>query len=62
MDRTAILQTIRDLSKSQGFYGRLLRSLEDAEENNNEAYEEFMSNLEAQNFSDPVDLVLYLEC
>lgn len=61
MKRQQILQTIKDLSKSQRFYGRLLRALTEAEETNSEGYEEFMSGLESQNFSDAVDLVIYLE-
>lgn len=53
-----ILNIFRDLSRSQGFYGRLLRDLEDCDP---DVYEDFMSNLEAQHFTDPVDLILYIE-
>ena len=62
MDREAILGVFADLAYSQGFYGRLLASLEEAKEYNPDAYEAFMSDLEAQNFGDAVDLILYIEC
>lgn len=61
MSRADILSAFEGLSHSQGFYGRLLMSLKDAEENNPEAYEEYMSNLEAQQFTSVVDLVIYIE-
>lgn len=48
-----ILNTIKSLSKSQGFYCRLLEQIQD----NDEALE----YLEQQNFKDPVDLILFLE-
>jgi len=62
MKRVQIISIIKDLARSQGFYGRLYRAIEDAKENNPDAYEDFMTELEAQNFSDSLDLVLYLEC
>lgn len=61
MTRNEILNTIKDLAKSQGFYGRLLYNLESAESYNPEYYEAFMTELESQNFSDAVDLIIYLE-
>ena len=61
MKRNKILEIIRELAKSQGFYGRLLYSIESAESYNPEAYEAFMTELESQNFNEPLDLILYLE-
>ena len=61
MTREDILDTIEELSYSQGFYGRLLAALQDAEINRPAAYEEFMRDLEAQCFTEPVELVMYLE-
>jgi hypothetical protein len=58
MNREQILETFRQLAQSQGFYGRLLTQIDNA---NEEDREEFLCNLEEQNFSDVVDLVLYLE-
>lgn len=62
MDRYDIMNAIEMLSMSQGFYGRLFDSLKELEECDCEKYDEVMSELEAQNFSDPVDMVMFLEC
>lgn len=59
MKREEILNVFKMLACSQGFYGRLLHSLETADE---DSRDEFLSELEEQNFSDPVSLVMYLEC
>ena len=58
MKEKEILETFRQLAKSQGMYGRLLASIEDMPEDN---YRELVDILEAQNFKDPVDLILYVE-
>lgn len=59
MKRNDIINAITQLSYSQGFYGRLLRDLQSLDE---ETYNEVMEELEAQNFSDTVDMVLFFEC
>jgi hypothetical protein len=61
MDRENILNAIAELAQSQGFYGRLLRDLREAKDENPEGYEAFMTELEAQEFGSTLDLVLYLE-
>lgn len=58
MKRDEILETIRSLAQSQGRYGRLLSNLENMPK---ELYNTVMADLEAQNFKDAVDLVLYIE-
>lgn len=58
MNREQILDTFRDLAKSQGFYGRLLANIDLLDEETRDA---FLSDLESQNFSDAVDLVMYIE-
>lgn len=62
MKREEILNIIKSLAKSQGFYGRLYMDVLYAQNNHPEEYEEFMSELERKNFKDPVDLVIFLEC
>lgn len=57
MKREQILETIRSLSMSQGFYGRLYNDLM----SDPEYCEETMAFLETQNFKDPVDLILCIE-
>ena len=61
MDRDAILGVFAELAQSQGFYGRLLRNIEEAREYDPDVYEAFMQELEAQNFGDALDLILYIE-
>ena len=61
MKMNEIMDTIASLAQSQGFYGRLLRSLRDCQKNDPTAYTCLANELEAQNFRDPVDLILYLE-
>lgn len=58
MNRDEIREVFRQLAMSQGFYGRLLRQIDEADE---EAREKFWNDLEEQNFKDSVDLILYIE-
>jgi hypothetical protein len=51
MNRNQIIEVITELSYSQGFYGRLKRDMTD----------EALDCLEAQNFKDSLDLILFLE-
>ena len=57
MNRQEILNTIKSLSSSQGFYGRLYMQLSDDSEEVNE----YLDYLESQNFKDPIDLIMFLE-
>ena len=57
MKADQIIKCFRELSKSQGFYGRLLAQIEEEPI----AGKKFLKELEEQNFKDEVDLILYLE-
>lgn len=59
MNREQILNTILMLAQSQGFYGRLYRDIMDADEDDREC---FLSEFEAQNFGNELDLIYYFEC
>ena len=61
MKRKEILDTIKCLSHSQGFYGRLYHNLRELENHFPDDYEAVMRELENQNFKEPLDLILYLE-
>lgn len=61
MTRDEILDTVKSLSHSQGFYQRIYDAMQELEKNDPEQYELFMKNLEAQDFKDEVDLVLFFE-
>jgi hypothetical protein len=58
MNRGQILNAIRSLAASQGFYGRLYETLT----NGTEESENFLTTMEEQNFGDVVDMVMWLEC
>lgn len=52
LKKADILNAVKSLSHSQGFYCRLLNNLDD----------DFLEELEEQHFKDIVNLVMYLEC
>lgn len=57
----AILETIRGLAASQGFYGRLYQNLMEVKKEDPLRWKLICHELESQNFRDPVDIVLYFE-
>lgn len=61
MKREEILRLFRSLSKGNGYYGRLVKDLEELKEINPESYESIMLDLENQNFQTPLDVVLFVE-
>lgn len=61
MGRKQILDTIKDLSRSQGLYGRIYEAIMSLKEADPKQYDLFMDHLVNQQFSDPVDLTLFFE-
>ena len=57
MDREKILDAVRMLARSQGFYGRLYEFLTSG----TDEAENMLQEMEAQNFKDTLDMVLWLE-
>lgn len=57
-----ILKAIKDLSNSQGFYGRLYNNLMEIKANDKETYNKIKTELESKQFTDILDLVMYIEC
>lgn len=57
MKREQILNTIRSLAMSQGFYGRMYNDLM----SDPDYCDEVMTFFEAQNLKDPLDLILCIE-
>lgn len=55
------LETIKTLAPSQGFYGRLLAQVEELKEEDTVAYERLTEEMNKQNFTDTLDVVLFLE-
>ena len=62
MKMKEIKETIKSLASSQGFYGRLLASIETMEEMFPQDYKKLAEELESQNFENAVDLIMYIEC
>lgn len=56
-----IREAIKQLAKGQGSYGRLDVRLDELQAEDPDKYDEVMQELDAQNFKDIVDLVMYLE-
>ena len=57
MKKQEILDTIKMLAKSQGFYGRLYEQIMTAENK-----DEILEELENKEFKDTLDLVFFFEC
>ena len=57
-----ILDNIKLLAKSQGFYGRLYRDIMEMKTFDPKMYDKWVEFMESQNFETPVDLVLFFEC
>lgn len=56
MSRYQIKNTLEILAKSQGFYGRLLNSIETSPYS-----DEIWQQLEDANFNDEIDIILFFE-
>lgn len=56
-----ILDVIKDLSHSQGFYGRLLNSIMEFKNSYPDNWNSVVNELESQHFTCPLDVVLYFE-
>lgn len=59
LNRDDIMSLFKSLASSQGFYGRLVRAINDA---NEEAREKFWQNLESKKFTDTLDVIIFIEC
>lgn len=60
-DFNDVIDILIELSHSQGFYGRLLRDLSEIKEYEPEKFELIVAEIESQNFTSPLDVVLYFE-
>ena len=57
MNRQEILNAVKSLAMSQGFYGRLYNALTDGTEEAESVLQEMVD----QNFKDSVDMVMWIE-
>lgn len=53
-----VMLLIKNLAKSQGFYGRMLNAIEDMDAN---ALKKFKKFIEENNFKDSVEFVMFVE-
>lgn len=60
-DVEKVIEVVQMLSRSQGFYGRLLEEIMYIKEYEPEQFETFKEVIEEQEFKDPVDVVLFFE-
>ena len=61
MTRRQILDTIKDLSRSQGLYSYIYANLQRYRKEDPDFFDLFMNHLVSQHFESPVDLVLFFE-
>jgi len=55
------VKIVAQLSRSQGFYGRMLRSIAELREYDKEQYQELMDYWTGKHYSDVVDFIMDLE-
>lgn len=56
-----VIDIIDTLSHSQGFYGRLLRDIHELKKYEPEMFAMFVDEIESQNFTNVLDIVMYFE-
>ena len=56
-----VIDIIDTLSHSQGFYGRLLRDIYELKRYEPEMFTMFVDEIESQNFTNTLDIVMYFE-
>ena len=56
-----VIDIIDTLSHSQGFYGRLLRDIYELKKYEPEMFMMFVDEIESQNFTNILDIVMYFE-
>ena len=61
MKKDEIRAAIKELARSQGFYGRVDARLTELQDSVPAEYDRLMTSLEDEHFNDVVDLVLHLE-
>lgn len=60
-DFNDVLNVLNDLAHSQGFYGRLLRDLFEIKKYEPERFDLIVMEIESQEFTNALDVVMYFE-
>lgn len=61
VNRDEIMDAIKMLASSQGFYSRMYSSLCEMRDNDPDEFDRNMTILEEQNFGDAVDMAMFFE-
>ena len=61
MTKIEIINIIKDLARSQGYYSRLYSQLMYCAKNDPISFNDYMETLVQKNFNSPLDVVLYFE-
>lgn len=61
LDFDDVMDIIINLSYSQGFYGRLLRDIAELRDEDENLFQNFVEEIESQNFTSSFDVVMYFE-
>lgn len=56
-----VINILIELSHSQGFYGRLLRDLSEIKKYEPERFDLIVTEIESQEFTNALDIVMYFE-
>ena len=56
-----VMDVIISLSQSQGYYGRLLRSIAELRDDDEEAFDELVVKIESEEFISVLDVIMYFE-
>ena len=56
-----VMDIIISLSQSQGYYGRLLRSIAELRDDDEEAFDELVVKIESEEFTSALDIIEYFE-
>lgn len=56
-----VMGVIKELAKSQGFYGRIYYSIMELEQTNPDEFAYFREDIEGQHFTDVIDIINYFE-
>jgi hypothetical protein len=60
-DFNDVIEILNQLANSQGFYGRLLRDIYEIKKYDPERFELFVAEIESQEFTNALDVVMYFE-
>lgn len=61
MTMDEVMNLMRDLAQSQGFYGRAYDTFMEIRENDPDSFQALTEALESLNFKTPVDFILWFE-